>query len=1008
MRLRRLKIESLPGIAGQVDLRDLAPGINVVVGPNASGKSSLVRALLALLYPQQHQGRPRLAAELVLSGGAVLSAERLGDDTTWTQALAPAAAPNLIPWESSGAYFLRLEDLVLEPAVARGARGKAALPTAGPTDLDRLVSRAIARELTGGIDIEAVARGFGKLENKGNVAASELRESLQELSRLRAVQAEIQQREDRLPELEEELARAKLVAESAASVGEAIALVAELRHAARLEERALALGPGLDKLDERAAERLESALTSEAEATRRALRQRDEAVRLAAELAGLALPEPVPSAAAAREHAEAARELRGKRAELAEIDEQGAQAHAELRSLQRQLGVVLGVAPTGGKADGVVDLSLPALAKIESAVERRLVAAARVQRLEDEVAAAPAEDPAKVEGRGGSDADLAEAERALTAWLDAGAERWRLRWPARFAWIGGGVLTGAALYAYSRYITMLEAWPIWAPPQVLGGVAAAVLLALLTAPWTPARRVAAKRAFLSSGLIAPERWSEAAVMSRLAEITVESESRRRAREQWLRQEARREQASAQLERAREETRAVAAEIDALRSQIGFEPDLADAGIAAWLQSHRAALELRARLAGLKAKRAEVARFIEDGVSAIVSHLTSSVGIAPPLPDAPGPDDLIAACRQVEERLRRGEELKTQVQATRRAVAEAVDRLKTAKASTRRLLTELGLDPEDADASRLELQRRLRLLPEWRRLAQELAASIARCEVSKRRLEGRDDLLLPAQAAADAPETAGMSEAEAELRAALDAADAAKAEAERLSELIFNVKRDVANAAANRELERAALSVSQARDRLGEHRAQALRLALGRRLVEDLARRHSAGSQPAALELAREWFARFTAGRYRLELAAGSGSAKRLVAVDQEAGALRELGELSTGTRTQLLLASRVAYALVEETRSGREPLPLFLDEALTTADPARFSAVAAALLELAARGRQVFYLSARPEDAEAWRVAAARCAQSVNVIELPGPAEQRDDSAPQVGQLGGARGDARR
>ncbi|MBX3144464.1 MAG: AAA family ATPase [Trueperaceae bacterium] len=992
MRLRRLKVERLAGIDGQIDLQRLAPGVNVVVGPNASGKSSLVRALLALLYPRETPGSPRLSAEFSIAGGVEISAERLGDETTWTRGHGPAAAPNLIPWESCGAYFLRLEDLVLEPHPVRPGRGKPSQPATGPTDLDRAVSRAIGRELTGGIDLAAVAKGFGKLENKGNVAAAELRERLRELDRLRAVQAEIHQREDRLPELEEELERARVAAEGAGSVREALALAAEVRNAAQLEERVAQYGSGFDVLDERAAERLESALVAETEEKRRALREREEAVRLAAELSSLELPEPVPSSAAIREYAEAARELRSKRAELDEIEAQGAQTHSELRSVQRQLGVEVGAA-------GPADLTLPALAKVEATVERRLVAALRVRSLEEESSAAPADDPAKREGSGGSDSDLADAERALAAWLDAGSKRWRSRW----AWLGGGLVTGVALYLYSRYLSLVDSWPAWAPPYLVGGLAASVLLALLTAPWTSARRVAARRVFEGSGLIGPERWSEAAVIRRLAEVTVEAESRRRAKEQWLRHEVRREQSHAQLERARADLASAVSDIAALRSEIGYEPDLPDAGIAAWLQAHRSALELRGRLAGLKAKRAEVARSLAEGTRAIAIQLASSGALAAPLPDEAGPDELIAACKSVEERLRRGEELKAQLLNARRGVAAAVERLKTAKALTKRLLTDLELAPEDLEGSRIELQRRMRSLPEWRRLTQDLAASIARCEVSKRRLEGRGDLLELAERAASAPEGAEANEAERELRSALDAAGSARLEAERLSEQVFNVKRDSGSAVSNRALERAAGAVAQARDQLAEHRAQAMRLALGGRLVEDLAQRHSAGVQPAALELAREWFARFTAGRYRLDLASGAGTAKRLVAFDHETGEVRELGELSTGTRTQLLLASRVAYALVEETRSGREPLPLFLDEALTTADPERFSAVALSLLELAASGRQVFYLSARPEDAGAWREAAERCAQSVNAIELQ-RSTVLEESTPQVGQLGGARG----
>ncbi len=94
-------------------------------------------------------------------------------------------------------------------------------------------------------------------------------------------------------------------------------------------------------------------------------------------------------------------------------------------------------------------------------------------------------------------------------------------------------------------------------------------------------------------------------------------------------------------------------------------------------------------------------------------------------------------------------------------------------------------------------------------------------------------------------------------------------------------------------------------------------------------------------------------------------------MDTEAlgGAGLGLAALSDGTRMQLLLATRVAFATGEE--HGR-PLPLFLDESLTATDPARFGAVADAVLALAEDGRQIFYLTSDPADVARWQQACAR------------------------------------
>ena len=52
MKLRRLAIDRLPGIDEPFALEDLGDGFHVIVGPNGIGKSSLCRAIRALLWSE--------------------------------------------------------------------------------------------------------------------------------------------------------------------------------------------------------------------------------------------------------------------------------------------------------------------------------------------------------------------------------------------------------------------------------------------------------------------------------------------------------------------------------------------------------------------------------------------------------------------------------------------------------------------------------------------------------------------------------------------------------------------------------------------------------------------------------------------------------------------------------------------------------------------------------------------------------------------------------------------
>ena len=94
---------------------------------------------------------------------------------------------------------------------------------------------------------------------------------------------------------------------------------------------------------------------------------------------------------------------------------------------------------------------------------------------------------------------------------------------------------------------------------------------------------------------------------------------------------------------------------------------------------------------------------------------------------------------------------------------------------------------------------------------------------------------------------------------------------------------------------------------------------------------------------------------------------RLYTLDLRSGEDRELDQLSDGTRAQLLLAARIAFA--EEVERGTT-LPLFLDEALDQSDTARFEAIARSLGRIANdQGRQIFYLTSDPLDRERIRQA---------------------------------------
>ncbi|MEM6572477.1 MAG: hypothetical protein AAF957_28940, partial [Planctomycetota bacterium] len=155
------------------------------------------------------------------------------------------------------------------------------------------------------------------------------------------------------------------------------------------------------------------------------------------------------------------------------------------------------------------------------------------------------------------------------------------------------------------------------------------------------------------------------------------------------------------------------------------------------------------------------------------------------------------------------------------------------------------------------------------------------------------------------------------------------------------------------------------------------------LLDDVEEEFERTARPEVLEHATRLFASFTHQRYALVATSeGRASEARFAAHDKDDGDLRDLEELSDGTRMQLLLALRIAFA--EQGERG-ETVPVALDEVLTMSDPARARAVIEALGDLAASGRQVLYLGADPALEAVWRAIAEAAGHPVpRVVRMEG------------------------
>jgi len=215
---------------------------------------------------------------------------------------------------------------------------------------------------------------------------------------------------------------------------------------------------------------------------------------------------------------------------------------------------------------------------------------------------------------------------------------------------------------------------------------------------------------------------------------------------------------------------------------------------------------------------------------------------------------------------------------------------------------------------------------------------------------------------------------AEIEAERAEADSRANERDDIFSRIAGLDHVLRHAREQTSLEEAIALEAQALDDLFASRNREFANATAWQLAEFVQLKTRDLNRPHVFHAARDLFSQFTAGAWRLEL--GDGSDPMFHAVETSSGRGHTLDQLSSGTRVQLLMAVRVAFLEVSE--QGPQ-LPLILDEALGNADDIRANAIIDATIEIARRGRQVFYFTAQRDEIGKWH---ARIEQTSNAPEL--------------------------
>ncbi|HET9016526.1 MAG TPA: hypothetical protein VFN57_13085 [Thermomicrobiaceae bacterium] len=800
--LTRLEVRRTPGIANPFALDGLSPGINLIYGPNASGKTTTAQTIQSVLWPRapvwsrgSYRGHYRLDGSdwVVDFDAGSLRCQRDGRDDAPSSAVDP---------DLRSRYVLTLPQLLA-------------------VDDDPSFAATILRESAGGYDLPAAVAELGYRTKLSRPAreVNELKRARAAVREARRAQTALAARQDELAELRARRA----AAEKAASRAERLRAALALRDAERqLREATEALADFPAALEHCMGDELERVAgvrqELDAVATRRAQaeRTRDEAQRVleAGGLAGAALAPGLVASLRARAH-----ELQ-QRANMVEAGERALRQQETHRDeARRRIDAQLSDAQIRALDAG----GLSALADLA----RRLAETGAERAGADDVAAwiggsEPAEDPDR----------LAAAIRWLELWLRSPETAERVA-GERAALIA--TLASALVAVEAATLAVLVSRPF--ALLALAGVALLVLARRAGPGAGTGRAELVAEEYGKLGLEPPARWQVPEVES-LAATLVERRQRallaRERAQRWAGLEERR--AALRDDEAR-----LAEEVARARATFGAVPgDFASlAVLAAHLQAWQGA-DSRAReeASALELERSRHRALLAELNAALAGHgyVAAVDHVA-----------LLALVDDLDRRVTEATAARDALDGAERALVEEIGPEQARRAeAVRAFFAALALAEDDDDGLRGLLAR----FDDYRAARTRADDTATRARLAAERL-------------GDAGDLAGLGEPE--LRAELRAEEDAAGSFDETNEQIIAIETRVADAKRGRDLETALLAEGDALDALRGARDEEERLIAGWVLGEAVRERTRDLQRPRVFHRARELFARITQGRYRLEI-----------------------------------------------------------------------------------------------------------------------------------------------
>lgn len=906
--IEELDIVRAPGFeSGGFEVDGLSPGVNLVYGPNAAGKTTTVESILHLLWPDHANNNDQLVGHFALDeeswrvdvDGGSASYQRNGLD---------ADGPSLPSPDQRDRYRLSLHDLLQQDT------------------RNESFAETIAQESAGGYDVSGAADALGYngspiTRRKGVYQDAD--DAVEAWRGATDAAGTLEEERSRLTRLRRELEAAREAGDEVDVLSQAIS---HREAKSSYEEAQAELAEFPEILEEVNGDEAEQAENLEARIEdRKAEIEGARATQQAAtdQLEDISLPEEGVSEGVIKRlntRRQTLKEQESRRRELSE-DLNGAKA-------KRQSAL----------KDIPLDIEDTDLSEIDAATWEDVSEFARTA--EDLLARQKQRDAIQTwenDLDAETEADLKTLERGSQT-----LEDWLLATPEtaseptgeaafRIGAVAGGVVTLAGV-ALGVLVNPL----LFGIVLVGAGLFAYGYQQRGKSETDASQRDTLRKQFEQNNLQPPSEWSEEVVRSHLQDLYEEIASQKVDSERQTRTETLLHDLDVE---SREER--VAERRASLREQLGAGPEADEFELVVtvrrildWQEANDSVLELQESLTAAN-EHLETAR----------DELNNDLGEYgyEPIADAATATEKI---QDLERRQREYVEATSDLDAAEATIAEAESKLGDLRDEHETLYTDLGLEVGDKEG------------------LQGLCEQVGGYEEVKTRVNSQNGILEQEQAklrdltgGESELETTGLSTLKDQRRDAEETAD----QYDELQQQIVEIETRIEEAKKSTSVEDALTEKERALDALGEQLDSDYSNMVGNVLVEHVRESTVAASRPDVFQRADEILTTITHGRYRLDF---DEETETFRAYDERKQKGFALDELSSGTRVQVLLAVRVGFV---EQQEKDTKLPLILDETLANADDHRAQVIIESMIGLAEAGRQVFYFTAQGDEVAKWR-----------------------------------------